>query len=65
MLCVNTCWRSLRCTKRRWLSSCGTSSATSGGVNWLRDLLTHDLPNTRILSWDYDANTHSSSRVSL
>jgi hypothetical protein len=34
------------------------------GVNWLRDLLPHDLPNARILSWGYDANTHSSSRVS-
>jgi hypothetical protein len=32
--------------------------------NWLRDLLPHDLPNARILSWGYDANTHSSSRVS-
>jgi hypothetical protein len=34
------------------------------GVNWLRDLLPHDLPNARVLSWGYDANTHSSSRVS-
>ncbi|CAN9334975.1 unnamed protein product, partial [Alternaria alternata] len=30
---------------------------TSGGVNWLRELLPHDLPNARILSWGYDANT--------
>jgi hypothetical protein len=36
----------------------------SNGVNWLCDLLLHDLPNARILSWGYDANTHSSSRVS-
>jgi hypothetical protein len=33
-------------------------------INWLRDLLPHDLPNARILSWGYDANTQSSSRVS-
>jgi hypothetical protein len=37
---------------------------TSGGVNWLRDLLPHELPNARILSWGYDANTQSSSRLS-
>ena len=29
-----------------------------------RDLLPHDLPNARILSWGYDANTHSRSRIS-
>jgi hypothetical protein len=34
------------------------------GVNWLRDLLPGDLPDARIFSWGYDANTHSSSRVS-
>ncbi|KAL1598071.1 hypothetical protein SLS59_007081 [Nothophoma quercina] len=34
------------------------------GVHWLRDLLPHDLPRARILSWGYDANTHSGSRVS-
>ena len=34
------------------------------GVHWLRDLLPHDLPGARILSWGYDANTHSGSRVS-
>ncbi|KAF1936850.1 hypothetical protein EJ02DRAFT_413325 [Clathrospora elynae] len=33
------------------------------GVNWLRDLLPRDLPNARILSWGYDANTHG-DRVS-
>jgi hypothetical protein len=37
---------------------------TNGGVSWLRDLLPHDLLNARILSWGYDANTHSGSRVS-
>uniref|UniRef100_A0A0B7KK83 DUF676 domain-containing protein n=1 Tax=Bionectria ochroleuca TaxID=29856 RepID=A0A0B7KK83_BIOOC len=34
------------------------------GVHWLRSLLPNDLPNARILCWGYDANTHSSSRVS-
>jgi hypothetical protein len=34
------------------------------GVHWLRDLLPHDIPNVRILSWGYDANTHSSDRIS-
>ncbi|KAF3029576.1 hypothetical protein E8E12_000791 [Didymella heteroderae] len=34
------------------------------GVHWLRDLLPHDLPRARVLSWGYDANTHSGSRVS-
>jgi hypothetical protein len=34
------------------------------GVHWLRDLLTSDIPNARILSWGYDANTYSNSRVS-
>jgi hypothetical protein len=28
-------------------------------VLWLRDLLPKHLPNARILSWGYDANTHS------
>ncbi|KAE8841204.1 hypothetical protein PTNB85_04603 [Pyrenophora teres f. teres] len=36
---------------------------TSSGINWLHDLLPHDLPNARILSWGYDANTHSGSRM--
>ena len=30
-------------------------------MHWLRDLLPHDLPRARILSWGYDANTHSGS----
>jgi hypothetical protein len=34
------------------------------GVHWLRDLLPHNMPRARILSWGYDANTHSGSRVS-
>ncbi|KAF4331587.1 kinesin light chain [Fusarium beomiforme] len=34
------------------------------GVHWLRDLLPGDLPQARILCWGYDANTHSSDRVS-
>ncbi|KAI6080112.1 P-loop containing nucleoside triphosphate hydrolase protein, partial [Hypoxylon rubiginosum] len=34
------------------------------GVHWLRDLLPDDLPNVRILTWGYDANTHASDRVS-
>lgn len=33
-------------------------------VNWLQDLLPSDIPNARILSWGYDANTHSSSQIS-
>jgi hypothetical protein len=33
-------------------------------VHWLRNLLPHDLMRARILSWGYDANTHSGSRVS-
>ncbi|RYO22803.1 hypothetical protein AA0113_g12761 [Alternaria arborescens] len=45
--------------EKTWTAGNGIDS-----VNWLRDLLPHDLPNARILSWGYDANTHSSSRVS-
>ncbi|CAI9635625.1 unnamed protein product [Alternaria burnsii] len=41
-----------------------TAGNSIDSVNWLRDLLPHDLPNARILSWGYDANTHSGSRVS-
>uniref|UniRef100_A0A0B7KQ80 DUF676 domain-containing protein n=1 Tax=Bionectria ochroleuca TaxID=29856 RepID=A0A0B7KQ80_BIOOC len=33
-------------------------------INWLRDLLPHDLPHSRIIYWGYDANTHNRSRVS-
>ncbi|KAM3470249.1 hypothetical protein MY5147_006516 [Beauveria neobassiana] len=36
----------------------------SNGVHWLRDLLPEDLPQARILCWGYDANTHTSGRVS-
>lgn len=36
----------------------------SNNVNWLSDLLPHDIPNARVITWGYDANTHSSSRVS-
>jgi hypothetical protein len=41
---------------------CEKTWTTDNGANWLRDLLPHDLPNARILSWGYDANTHSGSR---
>ncbi|CRK14677.1 hypothetical protein BN1708_011202 [Verticillium longisporum] len=34
------------------------------GVHWLRDLLPKDLPQARILCYGYDANTHSTRRVS-
>lgn len=37
---------------------------TVNGVNWLRDLLPKDIPNARIFSWGYDANTHSTSPIS-
>ncbi|CAN9148983.1 unnamed protein product [Alternaria alternata] len=40
-----------------------TAGNSIDSVNWLRDLLPHDLPNARILSWGYDANTHSGSRA--
>ncbi|KAH8702665.1 hypothetical protein GQ44DRAFT_51434 [Phaeosphaeriaceae sp. PMI808] len=43
---------------------CEKTWTASNGVNWLRDLLPQDLPSARIFSWGYDANTHSSSRVS-
>ncbi|KAI8630073.1 TPR-like protein [Xylariaceae sp. FL1651] len=36
----------------------------ANGVYWLRDLLPNVLPGVRVLSWGYDANTHSSDRVS-
>ncbi|KAI1426992.1 hypothetical protein F5Y12DRAFT_739426 [Xylaria sp. FL1777] len=36
----------------------------ANGVHWLRDLLPKDLPGIRVLTWGYDANTHSSDRVS-
>lgn len=34
-------------------------------VNWLRDFLPADLPNARILTWGYDADTHSTSQISF
>ncbi|USP73005.1 hypothetical protein yc1106_00279 [Curvularia clavata] len=45
--------------EKTWTAGSGADS-----INWLRDLLPHDLPNARILSWGYDANTHSGSRIS-
>ncbi|KAK0622435.1 hypothetical protein B0T14DRAFT_563886 [Immersiella caudata] len=38
--------------------------AASNGVLWLRDLLPLDIPNARMFSWGYDANTHAKSHVS-
>ncbi|MCJ1467841.1 hypothetical protein MMC07_006466 [Pseudocyphellaria aurata] len=38
---------------------------TVGDVNWLRDFLPADIPNARILTWGYDANTHSSTQISV
>ncbi|MCJ1271049.1 hypothetical protein MMC22_010948 [Lobaria immixta] len=38
---------------------------TVNDVNWLRDLLPLDIPNARIMSWGYDANTHSTSQISI
>jgi hypothetical protein len=32
-------------------------------IHWLRDLLSTDIPNARVLCWGYDANTHG-DRVS-
>ena len=37
---------------------------TDDGVLWLRDPLPSDLPNARILSYGYDADTHSHECVS-
>jgi hypothetical protein len=35
-------------------------------VNWLRDanMLSTIIPNARIMSWGYDANTHSTKELS-
>src|SRR5215469_11161837 len=41
----------------------GTWAATNGEHS-LRDLLPTDIPDARILCWEYDANTHGNSRVS-
>ncbi|KAI6762109.1 hypothetical protein HG531_002662 [Fusarium graminearum] len=35
----------------------------ANGVHWLRDLLRIDIPEARILSWGYDANTHAASET--
>jgi hypothetical protein len=34
-------------------------------VNWLKDLLPEKIPNARIFSWGYDANTYSKSHVTV
>ena len=36
----------------------------ANGTLWLRDLLPSDLPNARVLTYGYDADTHSQERVS-
>lgn len=36
---------------------------TANNVNWLHDFLPSDIPNARILTWGYDANTHSTSQI--
>jgi hypothetical protein len=45
-----------------------TWTATNKGekVNWLRDsqMLPNVIPNLRIMSWGYDANTHSTKQLS-
>jgi hypothetical protein len=42
---------------------------TKDGVCWPRDLLSQDLPNVRIMTWDYDADVislkKSASQTSL
>ena len=38
---------------------------TVDGINWLRDFLPLEIQNARILSWGYDANTHSRSQISF
>ncbi|KAI1124664.1 Alpha/Beta hydrolase protein [Nemania abortiva] len=40
-----------------------TWTATNG-VHWLRDLLPRDIPDIRVLTWSYDAATHSPDRAS-
>jgi hypothetical protein len=39
-------------------------SWTTDDVNWLRDFLPTDIPKARIISWGYDARTHSLSHIS-
>ncbi|KAK3313598.1 hypothetical protein B0H66DRAFT_357041 [Apodospora peruviana] len=36
---------------------------TKSGVNWLRDLLPVDFPNSRILSYGYNSRTHGSDQL--
>lgn len=36
---------------------------TANNINWLRDFLPSDIPNARILTWGYDANTHGNSQI--
>jgi hypothetical protein len=38
-------------------------SWSAGPVNWLRDFLPKEIPNSRIMSWGYDARTHSFSQI--
>ncbi|CAG7850070.1 SubName: Full=Related to kinesin light chain {ECO:0000313/EMBL:CCA74551.1} [Serendipita indica DSM 11827] len=40
------------------------SWTAENGIMWLRDLLPNDLPNARILSYGYDADTRSQECVS-
>lgn len=37
--------------------------STPSGINWLRDILPADIPNTRILTYGYDSRTHGSDQV--
>ncbi|KAI1173201.1 hypothetical protein F4777DRAFT_558875 [Nemania sp. FL0916] len=37
----------------------------ANGVHWLRDLLPQNLPGLRVMTWGYDANTHSSRQVNF
>ncbi len=37
----------------------------SNGLLWLRDLLPTKIPNARIMTWGYDANTHSTFPTSV
>ncbi|KAJ5216450.1 uncharacterized protein N7498_002857 [Penicillium cinerascens] len=41
-----------------------TTWTAANGKNWLSDFLPKDIPNSRIWSWGYDANTHSRFGVS-
>jgi hypothetical protein len=40
------------------------SWTAENGTMWLRDLLPHDIPNARILTYGYDADTRSFSHMS-